>query len=54
MGEHEFYLGGLIGLGLAPGDADESAALLKCAETAMYQAGQRGISGMDLYCIGIN
>lgn len=54
VGEHEFYLGGLIGLGLAPGDADESAALLKCAETAMYQAGQRGISGIDFYSTDLN
>jgi diguanylate cyclase (GGDEF)-like protein len=49
VGEHEFYLGMQIGLGLSPGDADEAAALLKCAETAMYQAGQRGVSGIDFY-----
>lgn len=54
VGEHEFYLGGQIGLSLAPNDAVEAAALLKCAETAMYQAGQRGMSGVEFYSSDIN
>lgn len=54
VGEHEFYLGGQIGLSLSPNDAVEAAALLKCAETAMYQAGQRGVSGIDFYSPELN
>lgn len=54
VGEHEFYLGGQIGLSLSPNDATEAAALLKCAETAMYQAGQRGVSGVDFYSPELN
>jgi diguanylate cyclase (GGDEF)-like protein len=54
VGEHEFYLGGQIGLSLSPNDAVEAAALLKCAETAMYQAGQRGVSGIDFYSSELN
>lgn len=49
VGEHEFYLGSQMGLSLSPNDAIEAATLLKCAETAMYQAGQRGVSGFDFY-----
>lgn len=54
VGEHEFYLGSQIGLSIYPGDAEESATLLKCAETAMYQAGQRGISAVDFYSPELN
>lgn len=55
VGEHEFYLGSQIGLSVCPGDADEAATLLKCAETAMYQAGQRGgISAIDFYSPELN
>ncbi len=54
VGEHEFYLGAQIGLSLSPNDAVEAAALLKCAETAMYQAGQRGVSGIDFYSSELN
>lgn len=54
VGEHEFYLGSQIGLSIFPGDAEESGTLLKCAETAMYQAGQRGISAIDFYSPELN
>lgn len=54
VGEHEFYLGGQIGMSLSPNDAVEASALLKCAETAMYQAGQRGVSGIDFYSPELN
>lgn len=54
VGEHEFYLGGQIGMSLSPNDAVEAASLLKCAETAMYQAGQRGVSGIDFYSPELN
>lgn len=54
VGEHEFYLGSQIGLSAFPGDAEEPATLLKCAETAMYQAGQRGISAIEFYSSDLN
>lgn len=54
VGEHEFYLGGQIGMSLSPNDAVEAAPLLKCAETAMYEAGQRGVSGIDFYSPELN
>lgn len=54
VGEHEFYLGGHIGMSLSPNDAVEAASLLKCAETAMYQAGQRGVSAIDFYSPELN
>jgi len=54
VGENEFYLGGQIGLSLSPNDAVEATALLKCAESAMYQSGQRGVSGIGFYSPELN
>ena len=54
VGEQEFYLGSQIGLSLAPNDTDDAATLLKCAETAMYQAGQRGGGTIDFYSPALN
>ncbi|HSX61870.1 MAG TPA: EAL domain-containing protein [Tahibacter sp.] len=54
VAEHEFFLGGQIGMSLSPNDASDAAPLLKCAETAMYQAGQRGVSGIDFYSPELN
>ncbi|UXI66822.1 putative bifunctional diguanylate cyclase/phosphodiesterase [Tahibacter amnicola] len=54
VGEHEFYLGANVGLSLSPGDADEATALLKCAETALYQARQLGLNTLYFYSSDLN
>jgi diguanylate cyclase (GGDEF)-like protein/PAS domain S-box-containing protein len=40
--EHELFIGGSIGIGLYPGDGEDSGSLLRAADTAMYDAKENG------------
>ncbi|QSA96475.1 bifunctional diguanylate cyclase/phosphodiesterase [Methylococcus sp. EFPC2] len=40
--EHEIFVSASIGIGFCPDDAQDSSSLLRCADTAMYYAKERG------------
>jgi diguanylate cyclase (GGDEF)-like protein/PAS domain S-box-containing protein len=46
---HELHIGASIGISLFPADGDSGAALLRAADTAMYQAKKNGRSGYRLF-----
>jgi diguanylate cyclase (GGDEF)-like protein/PAS domain S-box-containing protein len=46
---HEFYLNASIGISIYPGDGDTTAALLKNADAAMYQAKNSGRGSFQFY-----
>jgi diguanylate cyclase (GGDEF)-like protein len=54
VGETAFYLGANVGMSLFSIDADTPAALLKCAETALYQAKSVGMNTFRFYSAQMN
>jgi diguanylate cyclase (GGDEF)-like protein len=53
IGEHELRLTASIGVAIFPDDAAEADALLKCADTAMYQAKYQGRNNYKLFTHGL-
>jgi diguanylate cyclase (GGDEF)-like protein len=53
IGEHELRLTASIGVAIFPDDAAEGEALLKCADTAMYQAKYQGRNNYKLFKHGL-
>jgi diguanylate cyclase (GGDEF)-like protein/PAS domain S-box-containing protein len=53
IGEHELRLTASIGVAIFPDDAAEGDALLKCADTAMYQAKYQGRNNYKLFMHGL-
>jgi diguanylate cyclase (GGDEF)-like protein/PAS domain S-box-containing protein len=53
IGEHELRLTASIGVAIFPDDAAEGDALLKCADTAMYQAKYQGRNNYKLFANGL-
>lgn len=45
---HEVHVGSSAGIAFYPGDADNDEALIKCADTAMYEAKKQG---RGMYCL---
>jgi diguanylate cyclase (GGDEF)-like protein len=54
MGDQEFYLNCSVGMALHALDADQAHALLKCAESALYQARNLGSNGLRFYSADMN
>src|SRR5690606_33882954 len=54
IAEQQFYLGANVGTSLFSIDAEEPAALLKCAETALYQAKSIGTNTFRFYSAQMN
>ncbi len=54
IGDQQFYLGANVGMSLFSIDAEEPAALLKCAETALYQAKSIGTNTFRFYSAQMN
>lgn len=46
---HEIFVGGSIGISIFPSDGDSSEALLRCADSAMYEAKEQGRSTYRFY-----
>jgi diguanylate cyclase (GGDEF)-like protein/PAS domain S-box-containing protein len=49
MDELEVYATPSIGIAMYPGDAEDTASLMKCADTAMYRVKQEGKNHFQLY-----
>jgi diguanylate cyclase len=49
IGEHELRLSASIGVAIFPDDAMEGEALLRCADSAMYQAKYHGRNNYKLF-----
>ncbi|MGX5217864.1 EAL domain-containing protein [Pseudomonas segetis] len=47
--QHQFFISASIGLCLYPGDGQDVAALVKNADTAMYQSKAKGRNRLELY-----
>ena len=54
VGDQQFYLGANVGMSLFSIDAEDPAALLKCAETALYQAKSIGTNTFRFYSAQMN
>ncbi|GAB6042283.1 bifunctional diguanylate cyclase/phosphodiesterase [Endothiovibrio diazotrophicus] len=54
IGSHELFIGTSIGIALYPQDAAAPMELLKCADTAMYQAKQRGGNLYQFFTAGMS
>lgn len=54
IGEQEFYLEANVGLSLFSIDSEDPTALLKCAETALYQARGFGANTFRFYSAQLN
>jgi diguanylate cyclase (GGDEF)-like protein len=52
--EQQFYLGANVGMSLFSIDSEDSVALLKCAETALYQAKSVGSNTFRFYSAQMN
>jgi len=49
VGEQHFYLTGSLGISLYPRHAPDAQSLLKCVDTAMYQAKEQGRNSFQFY-----
>jgi len=49
VGEQHFYLTGSLGISLYPRHAADAQSLLKCVDTAMYQAKEQGRNSFQFY-----
>ncbi|MHB8563700.1 MAG: GGDEF/EAL domain-containing response regulator [Acidiferrobacteraceae bacterium] len=54
INNHEFFVTGSIGIGVYPDDGDSAQAVLKNADTAMYQAKQQGGNSYRFYQADMN
>jgi diguanylate cyclase (GGDEF)-like protein len=52
--EQEVYVGGSIGIACFPEDGMDANALLRCADTAMYQAKENGRNNFQFYTSDMN
>jgi len=52
--EQEVYVGGSIGIACFPEDGLDATALLRCADTAMYQAKDNGRNNFQFYTSDMN
>ena len=52
--EQEVYVGGSIGIARFPEDGMDATALLRCADTAMYQAKDNGRNNFQFYTSDMN
>lgn len=50
----EFHVTASVGIGLYPEDGSDEAALMKCADTAMYHAKADGKNGFQFYSARLN
>ena len=50
----DVYVGGSIGIAQYPDDGHDDTALLRCADTAMYQAKDRGRNNVQFYTSDMN
>jgi diguanylate cyclase (GGDEF)-like protein/PAS domain S-box-containing protein len=51
---HELHVGGSIGISLYPADGVEPGTLLRAADTAMYEAKERGRGGFQFFSPALN
>lgn len=54
VGGRELYVTTSVGIAVFPEDGKEAEALLKCADTAMYQAKQSGRNTYQLHSLALN
>ena len=54
VGEYSFHISVSIGITVFPADADDPQELMKCADSAMYQAKEAGRSTLQYYTPGRN
>ena len=54
LGSHEAHSSPSVGVSLFPDDGQEAEALLKCADTAMYHAKERGRNNYQFYTLEMN
>ena len=54
FGKHELHSSPSVGVSLFPEDAHEAEGLLKCADTAMYHAKERGRNNYQFYTLEMN
>ena len=49
MADNEYYLGASIGISVCPEDGRDAATLMRNADSAMYQAKQRGRNSFEFF-----
>jgi len=54
LNEHDFFVGGSMGISLYPKDGDDPETLLKNADTAMYRAKDAGRNRFQFYTADMN
>ena len=54
IGDHELFAGASVGIALFPDDGQDVDALMRCADTAMYRAKERGGSTYQFYTAEMN
>jgi diguanylate cyclase (GGDEF)-like protein/PAS domain S-box-containing protein len=54
IGEQELHIGGSIGISVSPADGKDAETLIKNADTAMYQAKERGRNNFQFFTAEMN